>query len=73
MLNQRVRSYDFEPREGVGERYVEGTVTDMKDGTITIAVDVDTAFPDNPRPEVFTALPGHMIFGDWEGRLTVIQ
>ena len=72
-----IRAYDFEPRPEIGDRYVEGVIID---GSLRgneeapfayykIAVDRDTAFPDEPRIIVY--VPMETTF-DWEGRVVRI-
>jgi len=72
MLNQRVRSYDFQPRDDISDSYIEGVVTDITHEMLTIEVDVDSVFPPNHRKVILTPSPGNMIFGEWDGRVTII-
>lgn len=81
-VGDKVRSYDFQPMECRGDCYMEGIVTevDTKYGclkfTTTKCVFDGTDISDDEgilgRP-VQTALPGNLFFGEWEGRLTVIE
>ena len=77
-----IRSYDFEPFEGRGECYLEGTVTRVTDGYVFFKVtrEVWGGEPysgENGRvgSDCSAPLPGGMLFfpSDWPGRLTVIQ
>lgn len=68
-----IRAYDFQPREEIGDRYVEGTVTGVNEvGALEVDVAVDTAFGPNGREKVLVPPPGTLIFGEWDGRVTVV-
>jgi|APSaa5957512535_1039671.scaffolds.fasta_scaffold53217_5 hypothetical protein len=69
-LGSKIRAYDFQPREEIGELYVEGIITDLSGGTYTITVTEDTCYPENPRESVY--VPLHVYFGEWAGRVTEV-
>lgn len=70
-IGQRIQSWDFEPRAEIGDRYVIGTITKIEDGLLFVKVEIDTAFPENPRPEIHT--PINVFITEWEGRLVVLD
>jgi hypothetical protein len=74
-IGSKIRSYDFEPRPEIGDRFVEGTVIshliDSTSGAVSalvIQVETDTLWPEMPREEVTTAV--RLLLGEWDGRLT---
>ena len=75
-VGDTIRAYDFEPRPGHEERFVEGVIT-RKGATgmgfdgFTVTVTRDTVFVTEPREEVL--VPFGTMFGDFEGRVTRLE
>ena len=70
----RIRSWDFEPQYGRADKFVDGILVDIKNGYLKITVEFDSVFgdsPQGPRPEVRTG--SGMLFGEWNGRLQVLD
>lgn len=82
-LNDKIRSYDFEPIEGREPCFVEGIVTEIQSGFVHFRVTRDhwagkDQTGDTSRVGSITSCPlpdSNAIFfpSDWEGRLTVIK
>lgn len=74
-----IRAWDFEPMPGRTNRYVTGPVLEVnRNGTpdmpfahYRVEVVMDTAFPTNPRPEVF--VPMEMMMMDWDTRVEMFE
>lgn len=72
-VGKRIRSYDFQPREEIGKHYVEGTVTNMENGKITINVEVDTVNWGQGKKREEICTPIEMAITDWDGRLEILD
>jgi len=72
-----VRAYDFQPMADRPECFAEGEVVEK--GYISaygidgyrIKVLTDTAFPEDPRPEIVA--PFQIMFMDFDGRVTKVE
>ncbi len=74
-----IRAYDFEPLGDRPDRYIDGEIVEVVDGVkdltdakmYRVRVEVDTLYPENPRPEVFVPME---VLGrsEWDGRVTVL-
>lgn len=77
-VGEKIRAYDFEPREGVGERYVEGwikKITNSREQPLAtgylITVTLDTLCEPGERTEVF--VPMETSFMDWDDRVAKVE
>lgn len=81
-VGQRIRAYDFEPRDGATDRYVIGVILAVMtpdqvaaagvDGAFAaykIKVDTDTVF-DQPREVLY--VPLEVSIFEWDGRVTLV-
>lgn len=71
-VGDRIRAYDFEPRVGVPDRFVEGVITEVGNDFNGVAgyvvkVDVDSVFTKNPREEIIA--PYECLFMEFDGRI----
>ena len=68
-VGDRIRSFDFQPRPEIGDRFVEGVVERISnDGRLVIRVDFDST--DLGREGSETLTPFWMPILDWDGRLS---
>jgi len=71
-VGDRIRSFDFQPREEIGDRFVEGIIERISsDGRLVIRVDFDST--DMNRVGLETKTPFWMPITEWDGRLTRIS
>lgn len=75
MIGDRVRSWDFPPREGVEDRYIEGRIAkyEYQTGLFIIEVEYDNVdWGDNKnRVGSHTYFPAHLSL-DWHNRVEKI-
>lgn len=77
-VGQKIRSFDFEPRDGMGDCFMEGNIVDIDNGMIVaettrVVFDGKEKTIDDMNCEFTTAQPGALMFGEWDGRVTVIS
>jgi len=71
-VGDKIRSFDFQPREEIGDRFVEGLIERISsDGRLVIRVDFDST--DMNRVGLETKTPVWMPITEWAGRLTRIS
>ena len=68
-VGDRIRSFDFQPREDIGDRFVEGLIERISnDGRLVIRVDFDSTEMNRVGTE--TKTPFWMPITEWAGRLS---
>ena len=71
-VGDKIRSFDFQPREEIGDRFVEGIIERISnDGRLVIRVDFDST--DMNREGLETKTPFWMPITEWNGRLVRIS
>ena len=71
-VGDKIRSFDFQPREEIGDRFVEGIIERISsDGRLVIRVDFDST--DMKREGLETKTPFWMPITEWNGRLVRIS
>ena len=75
-VGDTVRSMDFESRPGRGDCYVDGVVSDVTDGVITIEVTRDVWLGEEIADQWIRrsrcATPAEMCIGEFDNRLQVL-
>ncbi len=74
-VGDTIRSFDFQPREEIGDRYVEGVIEEAdvwQQGAVCyrIRVSKDTAAPAGARVIVY--VPYEVSFLEWDGRVMLV-
>ncbi len=75
-MGDKVRCFDFEPRPGHPEldnRYVEGNVIGFQYDGAVIEVEVTKDMVCKPGDRETITTPLESVFGEWDGRITVIN
>lgn len=84
-VGAKIRSYDFQPLPGRGDCFMEGIVYNVSNGEISAETtrivfageecDIKDEFvlPGRAKHSFRTAMPGKLYFGEWDGRVTVID
>lgn len=73
-VGTKIRAYDFEPRPGVTDKYIEGEIVGLYDKeyrAYIVNVEKDTLYPDNPRIDVF--VPFEISLMEFDERVTIID
>lgn len=75
-IGDRIRAYDFKPREGVEGYFIEGTIVDLVRTTRALSwkvnVDRDSAYEDEPYPNrEIVFVPLEVALDEWENRVSL--